>query len=82
MENSGGVCKREFEYSIGRYKEVGGGEIKEEGVRTLIGRNFNARTGRAGEGIVVKETEKEIREGGNRRRQSKNTKVNKEDREG
>jgi len=48
-------------------------EIREEGKYTLISGDFNARTGR--EGGAIKE-EEEARSGGEKRRQSKDEKIN------
>ncbi|EZA50916.1 hypothetical protein X777_10743, partial [Ooceraea biroi] len=53
-------------------------EDREERVRTLIGGDFNARTGREGGGIEGESEEEEEQEGGGRR--SKDKKVNKEGR--
>lgn len=49
---------------------------REAGIRTIIGGDFNARTGREGGGIIEMEGEGGDREG----RQSKDRKVNKEGR--
>lgn len=53
---------------------------KEYGVYTLVGRDFDARTGKEGERVKMGEMGEEEEETGGRRRESKDKKMNKEGR--
>lgn len=75
MKNSGSLSRGEFGKSVGRFKEVGGGERGRD--KDVDRGDFNAKTGKEGGEIRGEEEEKEE---GKSERRSKDVKINGEGR--